>query len=222
MKGERFIDYDVPPVALLEADYSKLETILPVVTKENQEEWIAKSKSLSRSDLNIEVREAQGKPEIERPADSLPLAHYLDLCLNAENKELVVESRTGEKFNIVWLNIDKKAVELADKAVEKLGSNSINDLIKLFEPINPSYERLFPMTSQREALERMVKKHGIEKVKEVITALPGIVGKPYAPRVTTPIQLENKLGELVIFVKQNGHNKYQAVEYKEGVDDLQD
>ena len=81
-------------------------------------------------------------------------------------------------------------------------SAEINDLIKLFEPVNPSYERLYPNKTQRAALERLVKKHSLEKLTEMLEKLPKIVTRPYAPKITTPLQFEQRLGELVVFISQ--------------------
>jgi len=83
-----------------------------------------------------------------------------------------------------------------------ISGREINELISLFEPVNPNFYKIFPNKTQREALERMVKKHGLEKIRRVIESLPQIVNKPYAPRITTPYQLEQKLGELIIFLNQ--------------------
>ena len=77
-----------------------------------------------------------------------------------------------------------------------------NDLLYLFKPVNPSYERLFPNKSQRASLERLVEKHGVEKITNVIKCLPEAISKPYAPRITTPCQLEQKLGDLIAFLNQ--------------------
>ena|SRR3990167_5923459 len=79
----------------------------------------------------------------------------------------------------------------------------INNLINLFKPINPSYERLFKNKTQRSALERLVKAHGLEKITSTIEKLPELVNQKYAPRITTPLALEEKLGELIIFFNQH-------------------
>lgn len=81
--------------------------------------------------------------------------------------------------------------------------NQINYFIGLFEKINPSYKRLYANKTQRSALERMIKEHGEERIQEIIEKLPDIVTKPYAPKITTPIQLEKDFGKLIIFIKQN-------------------
>lgn len=78
----------------------------------------------------------------------------------------------------------------------------INELIKLFEPNNPSYERLFSNKTQRAVLERMVRKHTDEKVRRMIKFAVQCHGKEMAPVITTPLQLETKLGSLVAYLKR--------------------
>lgn len=88
----------------------------------------------------------------------------------------------------------------------------INVLIELFKEVNPSYEMLFRQKPQRAAIERMLKKWGIEKLESTIKALAGIINLPYAPKITTPCQLERDIGKLVAFYKQEkGKNKYTPV-----------
>lgn len=76
------------------------------------------------------------------------------------------------------------------------------ELIDLFKEVNPNYEIFFARKNQSDALKRMVSKFGREKVENAIKVLPQIINKPYAPRITSPIQLENKLGELKAFYEQ--------------------
>jgi hypothetical protein len=49
---------------LVEVGYAKLNRIRQFKGKPNFEEWIEKSKVLSLSDLNAEIKEAKGEPEI--------------------------------------------------------------------------------------------------------------------------------------------------------------
>lgn len=94
------------------------------------------------------------------------------------------------------------------KETQYEGSNAsvagkeINNLIFLFKEVNPSYERLFSNKTQRAAMERLVKKWGREKIESVIKFLPQIFGKKFAPTITTPVQLENKMGDLISFIKK--------------------
>lgn len=80
----------------------------------------------------------------------------------------------------------------------------LNSLIDGFEPMNPSFERLFANRSQRAALDRLVKKHGVGKITGAIRAAAAVYGKEFAPAITTPLQLEEKMGTLVAFYKRTG------------------
>ncbi len=82
-------------------------------------------------------------------------------------------------------------------------TQDINSIINLFKEVNPNYERLFKNTTQRGAIERMLSKFGEQKLSGAIKALAEIITKPYAPRITTPVELENKFGQLIAFYKQN-------------------
>lgn len=84
--------------------------------------------------------------------------------------------------------------------------NEINLLINLFEPINPTSYNLYKNKTQRQAIENLVKRFGFEKVQNMISALPDIINKPYAPVITTPVQLEANLGKLVAFVNKGKTN----------------
>jgi phage replication O-like protein O len=83
----------------------------------------------------------------------------------------------------------------------------IQKLIKLFEPVNPSYERIYPNTTQLAALTRLIKRYGEQGVEHMLTVLPEIVSRPYAPKITTPYELEKNLGKIKIFVEQENNKK---------------
>ncbi len=88
---------------------------------------------------------------------------------------------------------------LATKVAEKI---SINDLIDLFKDINPSYEKLFKNKTQRSVIERLVAKFGELKLKKLIKILPKTNKMQYAPSITTPLQLEDKMGSLKVFLEK--------------------
>jgi len=48
----------VQPVALFEIEYSKLDVIRPYVDEQNVDEWLAKARNLSRTDLRYEITES--------------------------------------------------------------------------------------------------------------------------------------------------------------------
>lgn len=92
--------------------------------------------------------------------------------------------------------IDKELNKEIDKVY------NLNDMIELFKDVNPSYKQLFKHSSQRNALSRLIKEHGEEKIIKILNVLPKTNQMKYAPIITTPLQLETKLGVLLAFIKQ--------------------
>lgn len=95
---------------------------------------------------------------------------------------------------------DKKSIIL--HSGETPQGQEINDLISLFKELNPSYKRLYPNKTQRSALERMLKEHGKEKIEQAIALCIKVASRKFAPVITTPCALEEKLGQLVAYVKK--------------------
>ncbi len=73
----------------------------------------------------------------------------------------------------------------------------IGEIIFAFKEVNPSYKTLFNRPPQREAAFRLMEQHGFEKLTRMIAYLPHSNAARYAPTITTPSQLESKLGELI-------------------------
>lgn len=86
--------------------------------------------------------------------------------------------------------------------IAPIGAN-INSLLSKFKNVNPSYERMYANRTQRSALERMVIKYGEKKMSNLLDHLQEIISRPYAPQITTPYELEAKMGRLVQFLKQD-------------------
>lgn len=88
----------------------------------------------------------------------------------------------------------------------------INQCIDLFKEINPSYERFFSNKTQRGAVERIFKKFGYKNFKKFIKASGEILGVEYAPQITTPLQLENKLALLFAYFKKEQNKTNRVIE----------
>jgi phage replication O-like protein O len=88
------------------------------------------------------------------------------------------------------------------ETIQQIITKDINKGLSLFKEINPSYEQLFKNKTQRDALKRLINQYGEEWVIKLIKELPEIINKPYAPRITTPYELETKLGQLKVFLQQ--------------------
>jgi len=105
----------------------------------------------------------------------------------------------NNKINNNKINNIATSTEVADNSVN---GKEINFLIDKFKEVNPAHYKLFANKTQRKALERLVDKYGIEKISQIIDFLPISNQKQFAPIITTPVELENKLGKLIAFVKQ--------------------
>ncbi|MDE2016023.1 MAG: hypothetical protein KGJ89_05480 [Patescibacteria group bacterium] len=91
---------------------------------------------------------------------------------------------------------------VAGQEVKEIKPDLNNDFFPLFEPLNPTYERLFANRTERAALERLIKKFGPQGVKSMLERLPQIVSMPYAPKVTKPSELERDMGKIRQFLEQ--------------------
>jgi len=86
--------------------------------------------------------------------------------------------------------------------VAKRKDQEIFDLIEKFKEINPSYERLFSNKTQRAAIQRLLDKFGEKKLEKLINTISITNQMKFAPIITTPLELESKLGRLLSFIKQ--------------------
>jgi len=86
-------------------------------------------------------------------------------------------------------------------AVTEPLQKGIQELLTFFyEKINPSLR--FENKTTRKAAAWLVEKLGIEKAIRTAEYAVSIQGQPYAPVITTPYELKEKLSKLVIFQKQ--------------------
>lgn len=103
-------------------------------------------------------------------------------------------------------------VNILAKPSAVAGVDPINRLISLFDKVNPSYKTLYSNKTQRGALDRMLKEHGSEKLKWAISSLKQVNTMQYAPVITSPLELEKKLGQLIAFLqKKKGESPKIAV-----------
>lgn len=121
--------------------------------------------------------------------------------------QLTTESTANNDTNLPQKRRNTKETLTKETPTKELATETVagdvNSFILLFKEINPTYERLFSNKTQRGATERMLKKFGKEKLENMIKALPDIINQPYAPKITTPLELERDLGKLIIFYQQN-------------------
>ena len=116
----------------------------------------------------------------------------------SEGKGISISPTNGNADGDMQANKDSLAPEEGNI---KLGD--VNSLVSMFKPVNPSYKRLYANKTQRAALNRMLKEHGYEKIENSISSLPLVVGKQFAPTITTPLELESKMGSLIAYLQRN-------------------
>jgi hypothetical protein len=84
----------------------------------------------------------------------------------------------------------------------------IPEVLKEFESINPSIKRMYGNKTQRAAAERLITQFGLEKVLNACRASVAVINEPYAPKITTPYQLETEWAKLVGFLNQTQNKKF--------------
>lgn len=177
-----------------------------------KEDWIANSLFIKKTGLT--------KGNVSR-ALSKAITHKLvikndnKLRLNKHYNEwipftrVVIKSETkviksdNKKLSKVRNTKDNKNHFTKDNTTNVVANSlPINEMITKFQKINPSYKTLYPNKGQRLALERLLNEHGREKVELFIEGAVYAFGKPYSPTITTPFELEKKLGALTAYLQR--------------------
>ena len=97
-------------------------------------------------------------------------------------------------------------VSLVDTPADAGSPNKkiIDTLIEEFETINPTIN--YGHKNHRKCLEEMLKKFGEEKLRSTIKYAVGINGQKYAPVITNPYQLKERMGDLLSYYKKENNN----------------
>lgn len=113
--------------------------------------------------------------------------------LTNEQPAINQQSTTNKKDKNIRIKEDKNT---AAKPLDE-----VNLIINIFQTINPgiSYANL----TNRKATEWLINKYGFEKASSTAEYAVICTGKPYAPTITTPYQLKEKLGSLIAFYKKD-------------------
>lgn len=138
---------------------------------------------------------------------------YKLVSLSQENEVATTRQPNGNQLvPQVKLSKDKiSKVSKIPRAVEVAAQRSaadielgklVNKVLEGFKEVNPSYSRLYANKNQRKSLERLLKLHGQEKIEAVISYLPKSNANKFAPTITTPSQLEEKLGALLAWAQK--------------------
>jgi len=91
-------------------------------------------------------------------------------------------------------NTDIKVI----KSISNTGKQSllVQEVIKLFETVNPACSKMYGNTTQRASAENLIDTYGFEEVSKVISFLPKSNKMQYMPSITTPHLLWLKYQQL--------------------------
>jgi len=119
-----------------------------------------------------------------------------------ENEQPRSQKRTAPFTDVNSTNIVSYNNNISNNTLETISISDFNSFIKMFETVNPSYKQLYANKTQRSALERLIRDHGENKIRELLRILPQVNDSKYCPEIFTPLQLESKLAQLLIFLKK--------------------
>lgn len=130
----------------------------------------------------------------------------------------IEENRIYKKRIYKKRNTNKKKV-IGDQEIAKT-ENEVKkfspegaEVIKMFEVVNPSYEKMYSNKTQRAAADRLLKKWTLEQIRSVVGILPKLNASKYAKgKSITPLQLEDNLGYIKAFIDQNNSQKIRRYE----------
>lgn len=83
-----------------------------------------------------------------------------------------------------------------------VGGRVVAEIIDLFGAVNPSHRLLFMRNNQRDAVQRLLSQYGEDRLRAMIAYLPKSNADTYAPTITTPLELEGKMGKLVAWAQK--------------------
>ncbi|QGH73071.1 MAG: DnaA [Podoviridae sp. ctviO18] len=124
---------------------------------------------------------------------------YLDIDPNAQNGK--VPKRQSAETGIIS---NKEEDSNTNKESNKdSNGQAVAELLHQFEEVNPAIKRMYGNKTQRSAAERLIKKFGFEGVVRAAQFAVKVLGVKFAPRITTPYELETNWAKLVAFAHEN-------------------
>lgn len=141
-------------------------------------------------------KEEYPKPEDTEVLQMEPTGNQEETKGNKRPRKL-----TQVKLTQVKIIAPQGGADMLDEK-EKSDGAQINKTIELFKEVNPSYTRLYANKTERAALDRLIRQHGLEMVEQIINFLPRSNAVKYAPTITTPVELERGIGKLLAWAQK--------------------
>jgi len=107
--------------------------------------------------------------------------------------------------NSIQVELQSNELNLATASV----AGEINQVMELFQTtLNPTIK--YGNKTQRKAIEELIGQFGLARVVKMVEYSGKISGEQFAPVITTPYQLQSKIGQLIAYHKKS-FNKPQVV-----------
>lgn len=138
---------------------------------------------------------------------------YQRVNSQTNNRRTTDGQQTDTYKNVLKNDKECKRISIYHSGAKSVAGQEISNIIKLFGNLNPNYERLFKNKTQRIAVKRMLKKMGQHKLDQTIQYAISVQTDKFAPSITTPCQLEDKLGALInhYYRQKNDKKKFQIL-----------
>lgn len=133
------------------------------------------------------------------------------------SSEISEDSNIREKYKEKDNRSNKRAearqdVQILESEIETKHSSTdpVNQVFEVFyKTINPAIN--YGNKGTRSAAEWLVKKYGLEKTIAMAKFACEIQGQPYSPTITTPYQLKENLGKLVVYAQKQSNKPQSGV-----------
>jgi hypothetical protein len=119
------------------------------------------------------------------------------------------ENRKGQKVHLAKISsvskkdVPSKIVKESKKELSPVGDRGTSEFIFLFKEINPTIGVLYGRPPQRQATERLLKLHDFAWWESFMSGyIKRLAADKFCPRATTPLQLEAKLGAIMVYGHQ--------------------
>lgn len=150
--------------------------------------------------LEIQQQIQQQKTTKFRLITILKWDKYQKRDIKSDNRATTEQQQSDTINNVNKDNNDKELTHSAEPKIE----NQLFDIF--YKTINPNIN--YGHKGNRNDAKWLIDKYGLEKVLNAAKYAVSVQGKQYAPTITTPSQLKNKMSELIIYQKkQQGEAK---------------
>lgn len=126
---------------------------------------------------------------------------------NSKNVPGTLDEHSSPKIEVKLSKVEVKVSEKeTTNVVGDKSPDEVNEIFKIFYKINPTIK--FGDKTSRKAVEELIEKFGFEMTVKFAESAIALHGTKFAPTITTPYQLKEKLSALVAYLKahQSGQN----------------